>query len=299
MEPAAAAAVSWHWLWLPLALMSSLVAASNIEANRRAKQDGFRLNLWRTTLSSLMWLPLALFHHWPHDGMFYAAAMFSGVSLIIGFTIQNNLAARHNGRVALLYMPLKAVGVFLIWTAIDGQARAHLFERPWVAAGVLLCLGAIVAALAEFRKHDVSWSSLKAVLPVIVVYGAGDILARLNMAPGELVDRLVVFLAVMNMTSAMVSSLIWPWRPKRQLPLFTKPLLLHGLRSGMAGNVNQVCFFISLVVAPNPAYPSMILLLTPVWLLVYHRLAKVPDDASPVAGTLMVVAAIVLMVLVS
>jgi hypothetical protein len=43
----------------------------------------------------------------------------------------------------------------------------------------------------------------------------------------------------------------------------------------------------------------MVGLLAPVWLLVYHRLVNLKDDASPVAGTVMVVAAIVLMLLVA
>lgn len=291
--------VDWNWLWLPLALASSLLAAQNVEANRRAKQEGFRLNFWRMAMAAMVWLPLALVHHWPRDGAFYAAAMFAGISMIIGFTIQNDLASRHNGRVAIVYLPLKAVGVFLVWAMIDPVAQAHLFEKPWVTVGVLACLGAMVTALAEFRKHDVSWQSLKAVLPIVLVYGAGDILARLNMAPHELTDRLVVFLCVMTLTSAGVSLLVWPWRPKPELPLVTPKLLRCAAHAAVGSTANQVCFFIALVLGPNPAYVSMVVLLAPVWLLVYHRLAGIKDDASPVAGTMMVAAAIVLMVLVS
>lgn len=295
-----AAAFSWHWLWLPLAMLASLISAQNVEMNRRAKQEGFRLNMWRTGYAAAFWLPVAtLFFPWPHDGFFYAAAMFAGVGMIIGFTIQNGLAHRHNGRVAILYMPLKAVAVFLVWALISPQARAHLLANPLVAVGVLVCLAVMVGALAEFRKHDVSWQSLKAILPIVAVYGAGDILTRLNIPAGELLMRLPVFFCVATLTSTFVSLMLWPWRPKPELPSVGRKLARDGAFAAGCSMVNQGLFVASLVLAPSPAYASMILLLSPVWLLVYHKVMGMPDDANPLAGTVIVIAAVALMLLVA
>lgn len=287
------------WIWLVLAIASSLISAQNVEANRRAKQEGFRLNLWRMTIAALFWLPLALLQPWPTDWLFYAAAIFGGVALIIGFTIQNDLATKHNGRVAILYLPLKAVLVFLLWACIDANARAHIFARPLVTLGVMGCLGVMVFALAEFRKNDVSWSSFRAVLPVVAVYGMGDLLARLSVTPEGLQAQLIVFLFIVALTSAVTSLMLWHWRPKPGLPLMTKKLARHGMRAAVSSVVNQMCFFMALVLGPSPAYVSMVALLAPVWLLVYHRVAGIKDDANPLAGTLLVFAAIVLMVLVA
>lgn len=292
--------IPFHWLWLPLAVAQSLISAQNVELNRRFKQEGFRLNLWRTLFSGLFWLPIALlFGIWPEDGMFYAAAMFSGVGMIIGFTIQSDLAAKHNGRVAILHQPLKAVGVFLVWAIFDSTARAHLFEKPLITLGVLGCLGIMVASMASFRNNDASWSAFKAVLPIIVVYGAGDILARMALPAGQLASRLVVFLAVMSLTSAFVSIILLPWRPKPNLPLLTTDLFRCSLWIALATTISQICFYVALSLGPNPAYVSMVGLLAPVWLLVYHRAMHIPDDASPFAGTVMVIAAIILMMIVA
>lgn len=292
--------VDLSWLWLPLALASSLISAQNVELNRRFRQEGFRLNLWRTLFATMFWLPIALVKgQWPTDGLFYAAAIFSGVGLIIGFTIQSDLAAKHNGRVAILHMPMKAVLVFLVWAVIDSTARGHIFQKPWVALGVLGCLGLMVASMATMRRHDVSWTALKAVLPVVVLYGAGDIFARLTVPAHLLQSRLILFLAVMTLTSTLVSVLLIPWRPKPELPLVSEKLLRAGGWMAMGSTINQVCFFIALSLGPSPAYVSMVALLAPVWLLVYHRVANVNDDANPLAGTVMVVAAILLMLLVA
>ena len=287
------------WLWLLLALVSSGLTAQNVEMNRKARQEGFRLNFWRMLIAAAFWLPLSLLEQWPMEWAFYGAAMFGGVAMIIGFTIQNELANKHNGRVAILHGPLKAVFVFVLWAMIDPVARAHVLAAPLVTLGVVGCLGTMVLALAQFRRNDVSWNSFRAVLPIVVLYGMGDILARLAITPDVLQDRLVVFLFVVAATSCTVSLLIWPWRPKPELPMVDKKLMKDAFRAALGGMANQVCFFMALVLGPSPAYVSMVVLLAPVWLLVYHRWAGIKDDANPVAGTLLVFAAVVLMVLVS
>jgi hypothetical protein len=248
-------------------------------------------------LSALFWLPLALIQQWPHDPLFYVAAVFGGLVLIVGFTIQTDLAVKHNGRVAIVHMPLKAILVFVVWTLVSVHAREHLMEHSMKVLGVLVCLGVMVGALFSFRKHDVSWSSFKAVLPIVVLYGAGDILTKSIISPDNLGNELIVFLFVLSAASALVSCLLLPWRPQPQLPLITPLLIKHGGWAAFGSTLNQVCFFIALVLGPSPAYVSMVALLAPVWLLVYHRICGEKDEASPVAGTVLVGAAIALMAL--
>lgn len=284
-------------LWILAALTSSLLAAQNVEMNRRARQESFRLNMWRMMLAAIFWLPLALLQQqWPTNPLFYIVAATTGVAMIVGFTIQNDLAQKHNGRVAIIHMPLKAMLVFVLWMVISSGARDHLLENPVHVLGVVIALAIMVAALYTFRRHDVSWGTLKAVLPIVFLYGAGDILVRLTLDPTVLHEQLVIFLFVLSATGASVSALLLPWRPQPTLPLVTPSLVRAGGWAAFGSAMNQVCFFIALVNSPNPAYVSMIALLAPVWLLVYHRMANMRDDASPVAGTIVVLAAILLMV---
>lgn len=290
------------WLWLALA--SSVISAQNTEMNRKAGQEGFRLNLWRMGLASCFWLPLALLHDsWPRftdDFLFYFAAAGSGVGLIIGFTITNDLARKHNSRVAVLHMPLKALLVFILWATFMPEARAGYFSNPEKAIGILLCLGVIGAALMNFRRNDASWSTFIAVLPIVGIYGAFDIFSRLGMpADGDFLAHLIIFMCVMSVSSFVASLLYLPWRPKPELPLFHRKLVHAAGWASIGGILNQTCFFAALLLGPSPAYVSMIVLLTPVWLLVYHRLAHIKDDASPYAGTVVVIAAMVLMYLVA
>lgn len=216
--------------------------------------------------------------------------------MIVGFTIQTDLAVKHNGRVAILHMPLKALLVFVVWMVVSSDARNHLLQNPLHVAGVATALCVMVVALYSFRRHDVSWSSFKAVLPIVILYGAGDILTRLTLDPAELQSQIIVFLFILTSTSAIVSALLLPWRPQPALPLVTPTLLRHGGWAAFGATLNQLCFFYCPGAWPQPRLCEYGCLIGPVWLLVYHRIAKIRDDASPIAGTIVVMAAVLLMV---
>lgn len=278
-------------LWLLAALGSSVATCANAELNRRYQHEGFRLNFWRTLLAALLWLPLALPQTWPTDVAFYAAAVFGGVAMIIGNVIQNHLSARHNGRVAILWLPLKALFVFVLWAAINQPARQHIIANPLTAVAILSCFAIMVMALNSMRANDASWRAIKMVLPVAVVYALSDIFARSVVSPEQLPTLIQVYFCVATAVSAGVSLLLFPFRPQRHLPWFSQSLVKAGALAAVQSTVNQTCFFVALIYAPNPAYVSMVILLAPLWLLIYHRVAGIPDNTSPIAGLIMALAA--------
>ncbi len=281
-------------IWLAAAIASSMLAANNAENNRRFQQEGFRLNLWRTSLITLFWAPLAMIMPWPTDWHFYAAAVFGGVGMIVGNKVQADLSAKHNGRVAILHMPVKALFVYVAWLVIDPTARAHLLASPEVAVIGLLCFTVMVMALNAMRGNDASWDALRTMLPVVMFYGLGDIFTKFVIPPEEIGTRLVIYLLLMTAISALSSLAVWPWRPRPEVPFYSKRMLEAAAWAASSSALNHVCFMIGLIFAPNPAYASMISLLAPVWLLVYHRVKGIRDDAKPTAGLVLVGAAIVL-----
>lgn len=281
-------------MWVIAALANSLLSANNAEINRRHQQEGFRLNMWRTALAALWWLPLALLQTWPRDPAFYGAAVFSGVAIIVANVITNDLAARHNGRVAIIHMPLKAILVFIVWAVLNDQAREHILQNPLIILSVFLCLGTMVLSMDSMRRNDASWEALIRVMPIVVLYSIGDVMTRIILPAEALGERISVYLFVVTAVSAGVSMLLIPWRPKPHLPLYSPKLMRAAGEAAVSSTLNHIVFLIALSHAPNPAYVSMIALLAPVWLLVYHRLKGVPDNANPWAGTVLVLAAVIM-----
>jgi len=284
-------------IWIFAALCNSLLAAANAEINRRFQQEPFRLNLWRTLLASLIWLPLAMLQDWPTEPLFYTTAVFCGLTIIIGNMIMNDLSARMNGRVAVLHIPIKAILVFCMWPLVDEAARNHMLnEEPWQVMAGLMFFGIMVVSINAMRSNDASWSALRALVPVIILYSASDIAGRLVLDPQHLNDHLIVYLFIATGVSAVFSLALYPWRPRPELPLVDRKMLQAAGWAGVISTLNHTCFFIGLALAPNPAYVSMIALIAPAWLFLYHRVFKIPDNASPWASMVLIMGAIGLLV---
>lgn len=280
-------------VWILAALGNSVLAAANAEINRKFQQEPFRLNMVRSGLAALCWLPLVLIQKWPTGQDFYVAAVFSGLVITYGNIVLNGLSAKLNGRVAVLHIPMKAIAIFAVWPLIDHQAWVHLTqEQPWQMVTGLVFFAIMVAAINAMRRNDASWSAIQALWPVILFYTAGDIVARLQLQGSDFNDKLVIYIFVSMLVSALFSACMLPWRPHPEKPILNPRLMQAAGWAAIITMFNHVCFFMGLALAPNPAYVSMIALLAPMWLLVYHRVAGIPDNASPWAGAILVLASI-------
>lgn len=276
------------------ALGNSLLSAANAEVNRKFQQEPFRLNMVRTGLAALMWLPLVLIQTWPTGQEFYVAAMFSGLVITYGNIVLNGLSAKLNGRVAVLHIPMKAMVIFAVWPLVDHDAWVHITqEQPWQMATGLMFFAIMVASINAMRKNDASWAAMKSLGPVIVFYTAADIVARLQLQNSpDFSSKLIVYIFISMLVSTVFSAMMLPWRPHPERPILNHKLMQAAGWAAIITMFNHVCFFMGLALAPNPAYVSMIALLAPMWLLVYHRVMGIPDNASPWAGAILVLASI-------
>ena len=78
--------------------------------------------------------------------------------------------------------------------------------------------------------------------------------------------------------------------------LFSAPNVKIGLAIGAASVIGYVLIVLAFVWSPNPSFPSVVGSLSPVWIMVYHHIIGVKDDASPIAGLVMIVASILLVI---
>lgn len=281
-------------LWVVAALASSVVGGHNAELNRKYRQDGYRLNCWRSLIAALIWLPFMLIVPWPTSPWFYLNAFLAGISIFIGFTVTSNLAKDHNGRVAILHLPLKALLVFFVWLAVSEPARIHFFENMHTAIMAVVAGIIMIVALNQMRRNDVSLGVLKQVAPIVVMYGMGEIFTRLVMPADTLLERMPLYFFITYSMVFLLSIAGYKWRPKPEMPFYTPQLFKVATISGVGGIINHSLFLIALVTAPNPAFVSLICLLTPVWLMLYHKWRGIPDHADPKAGFILVLGAMLL-----
>ena len=76
--------------------------------------------------------------------------------------------------------------------------------------------------------------------------------------------------------------------------MFSPKLLKAGLAICLDSALSQLTILLSFAYAVNPGFPSVIGMLSPIWIMVYHRGRGINDDASPWAGLIMILGAILL-----
>lgn len=289
-------------MWAFYALFMSLMLAATAEANRNFKVDGTILNFWRYVMGVIFLVPVVTFIEWPKPSLFYAGAVLAGVVGSIGRAVQFNLAAKHCGRVATMYMPMQVFGGFFLWMMVDPSAAERYANNPLLLAGVLICFMVIGGAMFAVRRNDVGWHTLIMVAPLGILYAVSDVVTKsvLEELPHHIGLVAVIYTFISMVTGTMVTGSFLMQNKSRRLT-WDKLVTFRHIKLGSLFAVGIIVNFSLFVIAvkdvPNPAYLSAIFMLTPVWLLLYNRLRKVPDDASPIAGTVIALAALFLILI--
>lgn len=300
--------------WFLLSLIASLALAIRSDVNRRLKLDGFRLNFWRSVFSALMLLPFVFIADFPSiedNPLFYILALITSVVSMVATTIKFNLASQHNGRVANLEGPLKAFTAFFIWLLIDPESLQDLIDRPFIALGVISMMCLATYAMNGMRRHDASWQAFLMIGPMGLLVGILDGVFKLAMPEGSSFALISGYLfIVFGVSSVIAFPVIWFRRNlKRRVwllgefgdgkPIVVPGMIMAGFWTALLTVIPAVALFKAFILSPNPGYPSAIMMMIPIWLLVYHKIRKIPDDASPFMGTLMVLSGVGLVIITS
>ena len=293
--------------WAIAAILSSILLAVRSDVNRRFKLNGFRLNFWQSLFTTTAFLPFLYFLPWPEMGdLFYPIAAISSVITMMVITVKNNLSASHNGRVSNMEMPIKTFVLFFFWLLLDPEMMMRMLHNPLQSLGILSMLILGSYAMNKMRDSDTGWHTFVQIVPMALMASCGDALVKYVLSPydGEsLIPMTLSFIALTSIGNMLVSGSIIAIRPHVARPYEVVPqlivpnmlkaaLIMSGLTFFML-----MLFFYALALAPNPAYVTALGMLTPIWLLIFHKWKKIPDNASPVMGSLLVLSALGLLLL--
>lgn len=265
--------------WILLALLASALMAFQVEYNRYFAYDGLTLNFYRGLCGSLLLLPLVFLVPWPAQPALYFVAAVDGIGSVVAQRILFDLAARKQSRVSSLYSPLATLVALVMWFCLSASERARIFAAPEAGLLLLLALGAAAYGLNRLRRNDASLAAFIAVLPVGILYGATDVLARLVIDADALLAGVIVYafvsFLVMTVTNFFV---LGPRQVIQARP--TAEFWRVAATLATAAVIFQMLFTVALVWAPNPAYPGFLIMMMPALLLAYHHLRGIKDEAD-------------------
>ena len=260
-------------LWPLLALGFSFCGAVIVGFNHWAKLDSTRLVVLR--LAGV--LPLALVARlvlpWPDHADFYMVAAAMGVLVAFSDILLFKAAAKHGGRLAALYIPMKMLLGFALWGMMVPSSVTMVTDVWWrlllVVAGFGLCSG----ALFSLRKQDASWAGLVAVMPVAVLLALGDVVAKyaLNSSAdgmAAIVGSAAAFVTVTSTMGTLVGLVIVGVR-HRTFAMPTRREMVLSAAFGAILLASLTVLLVTLAIAPNPGYVGAVTMLSALWLAIH------------------------------
>lgn len=285
-------------VWLPFAVMASLFFAWQIDANRHARINGFFLTTLRSFWGFVLFLPLLPFMEWSVNPVYYIAIIIIAAVTVLGASIQYNLAFMHNGRVAAMDKPLVIFFNFVFWVGIDKTQQAYFAENPEQLIGIATGFIIFLLSLLSLRKSDAGWRSFVVIMPVSIMYAVTYVATKLVLQDADMPLELTLnFIFLTNLVMFMLAMPIYLSRRSKEdviTALSDRGVLKGSVKISALYNVSWVFISLALIYADNPAYPTVITAMVPLYLMVYYLMRKQKDEANPMAGMMMVLSAVLI-----
>lgn len=284
--------------WFAFALIACMASCVSIETIRQTRLDGFEVLLYRSLIVGFTLLPFFMYMEWPTSAFFYLIIGLSSVIYAWGNIVTVNLARRKNGRVAMMFQPLMIFGTYSLWLLLDAGQRAQLGQDPQQLGLTVGCFLVLLGSLHFLRRNDYAWSSLLAVGPIALGYALLNVTHTwFMMTPQGGLGMILAIIMLGNFGMVLALPILKRYRVstpelaishRATFPMVTL-LALAALHITSWG-----CLLYAMQLAANPAYPAAIMALTPVLFHVYYWVRGWRDPASPMAGTTMTLAALLL-----
>lgn len=286
--------------WFIFALVACISQCSAIEITRRTKLDGFEVLLYRCLISGFLLLPFFMYMSWPANFRFYIVTGLSSVIYVWGNIILTNLAARKNGRVAMMFQPMTIFATFCAWLIIRPEQIALLTKEPQEMGITLLCFALLFGSLHFIRRNDYAWTSLLTVAPVAIGFGLMNVAQTWLLGSGTNTGSLGTILAILmvgNFGMVAVLPFFSHYRVRTEELQITHHAVFPVFTIGLIGVLHMTTWGLllhAMNTAENPAYPVAIMALAPVVFQTYYWIQGWRDNASPIAGAAMTFSALVL-----
>jgi hypothetical protein len=278
-------------IWAVFGILHSIFRAAFAEVNRIFRVDGTQLCFWNAIFGMVFMLPFLPFIEWGLPIFLYVTALIVGLVFTAGALMQLILTAQKKARVTSMHVPIEVFVAFIIWFFMMPDVLSDLLSSPQKIS--LLGLGYILSTigLMRIRKNDMGVAELFAVLPGALSLGAAAVLIKLVIPAYMLPHAAFTFVLISYAIMALLLGFVLLLRKEADKSLFNTELIHAGSLAGIFSASAFICFIYALAYVSNPAYPVILLMLVPVWLMILHKIKKVEDTASPQAAIVIILGA--------
>lgn len=282
--------------WLLFCIVASFLASIAFGINAHLKANPFLLSFWRSFITTTALLPCVFFLDWPENPMFYVFAALTAVFGIFGDMFMYKAAKEHGSGPALRLLNLRIpLGVSMGWVLFPASWWV-LWGQPTLLIGVSVSLIVCMVSLFYMQKNPLGKSAILAMLPPVVFFVIADMFQKESILYNPNLSGIYVFLFFMCLVMTFISAVPCLLIKKS---FFEAKIIKNSFIVSVIWLLLVAVKTAALIGIPNPGYYSIFIGLAAVWAMAFNKWKGIPDKASPVAGMLLVVGAILLAYLVS
>lgn len=189
-------------------------------------------------------------------------------------------------------IPLNVLVTFVMWIVIDPDVLYGYLDNPVQGAGIVAATCGAVFFAMRMQKNPVSRHALRALGPVILMSGMGVVFAKIALDQADMHSGVFGYMVVQAFFMILIfGALEAVWHPVPRAVFAGRVAIQTGFLMGLNSVAHLIFKSYAYQLVANPAYVSVVILTTPLWVLLYYRLVKKQVVGDIKAGLAVVVCA--------
>lgn len=273
--------------------------------NQYFRLPGHVLTLVSRSIVIVGLAPIALYAGLPDSPVFYIAVSVTGAFAAYGDIRIFNLCARYGGGVVSRLLPLIIWVAFMLWLVLRPETMQEYTDRPLRALGIMAALGGCAWFSFTLQKCPVSRAAFIALVPVILMFGTNQVLAKIAMDNSGLHSGVFAYLlwqSALVVVLVSIARLAVPgWfraSGETRAPRVARDkILLAGCLMAFFWSMQMVLKNYAFTFAPNPSYVAALNETAPVWVMLFYIVIRHREDGNILSGLGIMASAIALSLL--
>lgn len=281
--------------WWQCALLLSLCAAAIKLVNQHFKQPAMPLMVWRGFGVASLAAPFFFVFGVPTSPLFWGLSAVNGV--LAGFFDQRvfSAAARFGAGGLSRILALSTPVMFFLWWALHPEEAIHLAQFPWRLLAVLFFLSLCTGAAFILRRDAFDRTVFMYVLPAVICAAVLTIINKTAMSIGDFWVAATGYIVTVSFVAGAVNLMALlrkGWQHPETQSVLSRPVAIAGGLIVLFNITGMVLLASGLNNAPNPAFVGALITLDPLWIYMFNKWRKIPDDTHVAAGFVLLAGAI-------
>jgi hypothetical protein len=283
-------------MWFILALSAAFFNTGYKLSNQYLKLSGHKLTVLIKLFQVLIFLPFLFFVEWPTDIAFYCLALLTGPLVLLQDRAVFDFTAKYDAGPITRVEPLTIPFVFFTWLIISPSEFFRLVDNPLIACGIFACIASSIYFSFRMKKCDVSFSILKAMIPLIILMGTISLLAKSAIDYAPDIQGITVYAFIQSVSLVLLSPLL---SKKKMESKEKQNYLLPSLGLSFILTAIIILRLYGFALTPNPAYVTAVMLTAPFWIMLFYKFKGPKETVDVKSGIGIVISVIIMSILVS